>query len=288
MRIFLTGGTGFIGSYVLRAALIAGHEVRALRRSSESRSVIDLPSEPEWIEGTLNSLMAEQMEGFDALIHLASAGVSPKRANCDELVKTNIVGSMHVVEMGKQAGVRRFVCVGSSHEYGQSANCFKKIPPDAPLAPLNLYGASKAAAFQMLRAFAMDNDLELFYGRLFTAYGEGQYLGNFWPSLKAAALSGADFMMSSGRQVTDFSPVERVADHLLQACIRGDIRCGQPLVVNIGSGDASSLLNFAEFEWRKFGAVGQLLPGSLMDRPDQIYHCVPDLTGLNSSLSSSN
>ena len=56
MRIFLTGGTGFIGSYVLSAALIDGHTVSALRRDSLSRPVIPLPSEPYWIDSGLDSL----------------------------------------------------------------------------------------------------------------------------------------------------------------------------------------------------------------------------------------
>jgi UDP-glucose 4-epimerase len=288
MRLFITGGTGFIGSYVLRAALSAGHKVRALRSSEDSKPSIALPSDPEWISGTLGALTADQIDGSDAVIHLATAGVSPKRVPWDELVKTNIAGSIRVLEMGKQAGLRRFVVAGTSHEYGQSANRFNRIPPDAPLEPLNLYGASKAAAFQMLRAFAIEHGLELFYGRLFTAYGEGQYAQNFWPSLKAAALSGVDFPMSSGRQVNDFLPVERVADHLLKACNRADISAGKPLVVNIGSGQSSSLLEFAEREWRQFGAKGKLLPSSFKDRSDQMYHCVPDLKNLNPSHPSCN
>jgi uncharacterized protein YbjT (DUF2867 family) len=90
MRLFLTGGTGFIGSHVLAAALAAGHQVRALRRSPASASVIPLPRQPQWCEGDLASLEAAQLEGIDALLHLASAGVSPKPASWDELVQANV------------------------------------------------------------------------------------------------------------------------------------------------------------------------------------------------------
>jgi UDP-glucose 4-epimerase len=281
MRLFITGGTGFIGSYTLQAALMAGNYVCALRRSEQSKTVITLPHAPEWITGTLDTLKAPQIKGSDALIHLATVGVSPKCVPWDQLVKTNIAGSIRILEMGHKAGVRRFVFVGTSHEYGHVASRFNRIPADAPLEPINLYGASKSAAFQILRAYAVEYSLELFYGRIFTAYGDGQYSGNFWPSMKAAALSGADFPMTSGRQVTDFLPVETVAYHLLNACTRGDISAGSPLVVNIGSGQQSSLLQFAEKEWRKLDAKGRLLPGTIADRPDQIYHCVPDINNLN-------
>ncbi len=280
MRLFLTGGTGFIGSHVLAAALAAGHEVRALRRSPASASVIPLPCEPQWCEGDLHSLSAADLEGVEAVLHLASAGVSPKPASWDELVHANVAGSLRLLERAAEAGVRRCVVAGSSHEYGNAARRFEAIPPHAPLEPLSPYGASKAAAFQLLRAFAIAQGLELFYGRIFSAYGEGQFAGNFWPSLRRAALAGEDFPMTSGRQVSDFIPVADAATHLLEACARPDVAAGVPLVVNIGSGVATSLLAFAETEWERLGAAGRLLPASLPDRPDQIERYVPDLSGL--------
>ncbi|MCP9891630.1 NAD-dependent epimerase/dehydratase family protein [Cyanobium sp. Aljojuca 7D2] len=280
MRLFITGGTGFIGSYVLAASLAAGHEVVALRRSHHSHPVIPLPSEPHWCEGDLANLQVSQFHGVDALVHLASAGVNPKPASWRELVRANAEGSLRLMELGTEAGVRRYVVAGSSHEYGNAARRYDPIPPDAPLEPLSPYGASKAAGFQLLQAFAIASGSELFYGRIFTAYGEGQFEGNFWPSLRSAALSGKDFLMTSGRQVSDFVSVEVVANHLLAACIRPDVAAGVPLVVNVGSGQATSLLAFAQAEWDRLGAIGRLLPGSLPDRADQIERYVPDLRGL--------
>lgn len=280
MRLFLTGGTGFIGSHVLAAALAAGHQVRALRRSPASAPVIPLPRQPQWCEGDLLTLPASELEGVEAVLHLASAGVSPKQVPWAELVQVNVAGSLRLLERAAEAGVRRCVVAGSSHEYGNAARRYEAIPPDAPLEPLSPYGASKAAAFQLLRTFAIAQGLELFYGRIFSAYGEGQFAGNFWPSLRCAALAGDDFPMTSGRQVSDFIPVDEVASHLLAACARPDVAAGVPLVVNIGSGAATSLLAFAAAEWERLGATGRLLPASLPDRPDQIERYVPDLRGL--------
>ena len=280
MRLFLTGGTGFIGSHVLAAALEAGHQVRALRRSARSAPAISLPCQPEWCEGDLGTIGPSHLEGIDAVVHLASAGVSPKRVPWNELVQANVVGSLRLLELAAEAGVRRRVVSGTSHEYGKAALRFSAIPPDAPLEPLSPYGASKAAAFQLLRAFAIAQGLELVYGRIFSAYGEGQFEGNFWPSLRRAALAGDDFPMTSGRHVSDFIPVAEAASHLLAACRRPDVAAGVPLVVNIGSGQATSLLAFAEREWARLGATGRLLPASLPYRPDQIERYVPDLRGL--------
>ena len=280
MRLFLTGGTGFIGSHVLALALAEGHQVLALRRSPASFPVIPLPHSPEWCQGDLFSLTSEDLQGIDAVIHLASAGVSPKFASWDELLQTNVAGSLRLLELAVEAGVPRCVVAGSSHEYGNAARRFETIPPDAPLEPLTPYGASKAAAFQLLRTFAIAQEQELVYCRIFSAYGEGQFAGNFWPSLRRAALTGGDFLMTSGRQVSDFIPVSEAAGHILAACARPDVAAGLPLVVNVGSGRSKSLLAFAQAEWNRLAATGQLRPGALPDRPDQIERYVPDLVGL--------
>ena len=280
MRLFITGATGFLGSHVLSAALAAGYEVRALRRHEMSSPVVPLTSQPVWCEGDLSTLQSHWFEGVDAVVHLAAAGVSPKQARWSELVQVNVVGSLQLLEMAKEIGVRRFVVAGTSHEYGNAARRYQAIPPDSPLEPVNAYGATKAAGFQLLRTFAKDHLLELFYGRVFSAYGEGQFEENFWPSLRRAALSGNDFPMTSGCQISDFIPVKTVASHFLQACTRPDISVDSPLVVNIGSGITKSLLAFAQSEWERLGATGQLIPASLPNRTDQIERYVPDLNGL--------
>ena len=155
-----------------------------------------------------------------------------------------------------------------------------QIPPDAPLEPVNLYGASKAAAFHMMTVFAIEQGIELFYGRIFTAYGEGQCEKNFWPSLRRAALQNEDFKMTSGQQISDFIQIRDVAQHLLEACKRPDIKQGSPCVVNIGSGLSRSLLDFASEQWRLLGATGQLLTGAVPHRPNQVKRYVPDISGL--------
>jgi nucleoside-diphosphate-sugar epimerase len=280
MRLFLTGATGFIGSYVMATALLAGHEVVALRRRSESTPVIPLSLQPQWCTGSLATIDPTWFKDIDAVLHLASAGVSPKPAPWNVVVETNVLGSFRLFELAAAAGVRRFVVPGTCHEYGATARRYTAIPPDAPLEPINAYGASKAAAFQLLRAFSIQERLEFFYGRIFTAYGEGQFAGNFWPSLRCAALAGKDFLMTSGRQISDFIHVSAVAAHLLEACSRQDIIAGVPFVTNIGTGAPTSLLAFAEQEWSKMRAPGKLVPGGLPDRTDQIARYVPDLRGL--------
>jgi len=269
MKVFVTGGTGFIGSYVLEAALAVGHSVCALRRESQTFPASNQLRQPEWIAGNLQTLRADQLSGVDTIIHLASAGVSPKQASWDELVETNVLGSLSLLKTGALAGVRRFVVAGTCHEYGLAADKFIRIPSDAPLDPVTPYGASKAAAFHLIRTFAVEQSLELFYGRIFSAFGDGQFSGNFWPSLKYAAISGNDFPMTSGHQIRDFIKADRVAELFLEACTRDDVTRGLPLTENICTGHPSTLLDFAQQEWTRLGAAGKILPGKIKSRANE-------------------
>lgn len=278
LRIFVTGGTGFIGSHFLVAALAAGHKVVAIRRTTDSSPVLPLNPQPLWLERNLGNISVGDLHDSNVVVHLASAGVSPKYALWQELVEANVVGSSHLIATAHAAGISRIVVAGSCHEYGRSANRYPAVPVDAPLEPLSLYGSSKAAAYHLLTAYARVNSLQLFYGRIFSAFGDGQCEANFWPSLRKAALSGKDFPMTRGTQIRDFIPVEAVSSALLTACQRNDVIPGQPCIENIGTGQPLSLRAFAEQEWKRFGAAGQLLLGSLPDRVDEIERLVALLT----------
>jgi UDP-glucose 4-epimerase len=277
MKIFVTGATGFIGSYLVREALAGKHEVTATRRSSSSRPVLYMHKEPVWLNRDLNSITVDDIIGFDVVIHLATAGVSPRQASWSELIDVNVVGAANLVATAHKAGIRRFVVAGTCHEYGESANRYRAIPASAALEPLTPYGASKAAAFQLISAYARCNSLALYYGRIFNAYGEGQYSGSFWPQLRLAALSGNDFEMTEGSQVRDFIQVERVASALLNAATCADLTPGFPCVENIGSGIPATLLEFAKSEWLRLGATGRILPGSLKSRAGDLHHLAPQV-----------
>ena len=72
MRIFVTGGTGFIGSHFLNHAFKAGHEVVALRHSPASQPRIPLDAQPEWVNGPMDQLKLGDFRNCEFLVHLAA------------------------------------------------------------------------------------------------------------------------------------------------------------------------------------------------------------------------
>ncbi len=280
MRIFVTGGTGFVGSHFLNAAVGRGHDVVALKRSAGSAPKV--PIEPasglggslDWLVKSMAEVEEKDIEGCQALVHLAAAGVSPQRATWAELLEWNVARPMDLFQTAHGAGVERFVVTGTFAEYGTAGERYEFIPTDAPLEPTFPYAASKAAFSVACRAFCVEKNAKVSYQRLFSAYGEGQHASNFWPSLKTAALAGRDFPMTPGEQIRDFISVDRVADALV-AILDRNLNPRNFQVENLASGQPVALRNFATEWWNRFNAVGELQIGALPYRKAEVMRYVP-------------
>ena len=277
MKIFVTGGTGFIGSHFLTASLAAGHEPIALRRPG-SKPRLPLKKEPQWVDGALNDDWRKQLTNCQALVHLAAAGVSPQLSGWDELFKVNVELSLNIWRQAAEAGVRRLIICGSCFEYGRSGNRYDFIPPDAPLEPTAPYHASKAAATMAAIALGIERQLELAVLRPFHVFGEGETKIRFWPSFRKAALAGEDFPMSEGRQIRDFVPVEQVVNTFVDALTRTDLKPGDPKVENLGTGRPQTLRAFAEHWWNQWDAKGKLLIGAVPYYENEVMRYVPQIS----------
>ena len=135
MRLGITGGTGFVGSHLIAAALAAGHEVKALtRREQPGRNGV------EWIAGSLDdrdSLRA-LVTGVDAIIHVAGVISAPDAAGFE---RGNVSGTLAMLAAATAGGVHRFVHVSS-------------LAAREP--KLSLYGASKARSEELVRSSGLD------------------------------------------------------------------------------------------------------------------------------------
>lgn len=273
MRIFVTGGTGFIGSHVLVAAIDAGHEVVALRRSgAEPR--ITLNQQPFWCEGSLSDNWSHELHSCDAVVHMAAYGVSAGANDWDRCFQANVIDSVRLWRQAIEAGVSRFVIIGSCFEYGRAGERYARIPVDAPLEPTTAYGASKAAGTMAALALAIEHKLSLVILRPFHVYGPGEDPRRFWPSLVRAAKTGADLTMTAGEQIRDFQPVQETCAQILLG-LNIPISPGIPQIYNLGTGSPISLLDFAQREWVRLDATGTLLPGARPYRANEVMRYVP-------------
>ncbi|WP_100627192.1 NAD-dependent epimerase/dehydratase family protein [Algoriphagus formosus] len=277
MKIFVTGATGFIGSNFLKKSIFEGHEVIGLKRSPDSNIRIKLEKEPIWLVKSLDKVTREDLLGADVVVHLAAHSMSPPYDTLENCMYWNVLAPLKLFNQAIEAGVKRFVVAGSCFEYGKSGEDYEFIPVNAPLKPTLTYAASKAAASIAFYQLAIEKKLELSIHRIFHVYGPGEADYRLWPSLKRAAENGEDFPMTLGEQVRDFIHVDEVVNQLLDYCFEGKIESGKPLVRNLGTGKAQSILEFSESWWNKWGAKGKLLVGQLPYRNGEVMRYAPEV-----------
>lgn len=277
MKVFLTGGTGFIGSHVLKQLLGLDIEVIAHRRRESSSPNISIDSSVNWLTKPVSYIEPLDFTDVDVLLHLASHSVQYPFDTLENNIRYNVLEPLEMFEKAFHAGVSKYVVAGSCFEYGLSGERYEYIPTDAPLEPTNDYATSKAMSFLAFRQFALNKGVSLSYQRIFHAFGEGQPENRLWPSIKNAALEGRDLELTPGEQIRDFVPVEDVARKLIEASILIDDPFPAICVENIGSGVPKSITEFAQYWWRYWKAEGKLKIGSIPYRENEIFRYTPKL-----------
>ena len=188
-NILVTGGAGFIGSHLVDS-LIAEGDWRvtvvsndlndfyspAIKRSNFAAYL----NEPEFKLVECDIRDAEELKvifdegGFDVIVHLAArAGVRPSLSEPKLYVETNINGTMNLLELAREFGIKQFVFGSSSSVYGINS----KVPfseDDKIFQPISPYAATKAAGELLCHTYSHLYDIRTVCLRFFTVYGARQ------------------------------------------------------------------------------------------------------------------
>lgn len=119
--ILVTGGTGLLGSYLLRALVKAGKPVRALYRSRIPDQIKDIADRVEWVQGDILDVCAleDAFAGVTEVYHCAAI-VSFEPGQRNAMMKTNIEGTANIVNLAIDTGVRKIVHVSSIAALGRA------------------------------------------------------------------------------------------------------------------------------------------------------------------------
>ena len=249
-RVLVTGGAGFIGSHLCARLLAEGDEVTALDDlSTGSRE--NLPADVRLVEADVADADAVHTcvaAGFDAVLHVAGqASIATSYASPGRDLRTNVAGTLSVLEACLAAGVPRLVHASSMTVYGEPAEV--PTPEEAPLRPVSYYGITKAAAerYALVTGERPDADLAVTALRMFNVYGERQSLTNPYQGVLAIflgnVLRGEPITIhSDGLQTRDFVHVDDVVDAWLRVLDEPDAR-GR--VLNVGSGRETTIADLA-------------------------------------------
>jgi len=233
MFIAVTGGSGFIGRYILRQLVNQGHHVRAMCRTSSDRSGLDdIAEHLEWREGELgNAADARSLvDDCDAVVHAALDRPGKSfRAGEGELIsfcQKNIIGSLQLIQAAKDAQVKRFVFVSTCAVHDKILND-RPLDETHPTWSASHYGAHKAAVEQFVYSFGLGEQFPICAIRPTGVYGVNHPVRQSkWYELVAGVARGETVTCEHGGKEVHASDVAKAIGLLIaadDATIRGHV-----------------------------------------------------------------
>jgi len=247
MALYLvSGGAGFIGSHLVEELIARGEKVRVLDNFStgKRRNLEPWLDRIELIEGSVEDreICKNSVQGVEVVLHQAAVCSVPRSVeNPLATNATNVTGTLNLLWACREAGVRRFVCAGSSSVYGDS-EVLPKVETMTPK-PCSPYAVSKLVKEHYCIVFYRLYGLETVVLRYFNVYGSRQDADSAYaaviPSFVQALIRGGRAKIyGDGEQSRDFTYVRDCVQANLLAC--QEVRAvGE--VFNIASGRRTTI-----------------------------------------------
>lgn len=249
MRVFVTGGAGFIGRHLVTELLKNGHTVTIFDNFSNSdrSSAIHIEKEgAKIIEGDIISLqeIVNAVKDHDVVVHLAAKiSVDESIKNPSETFHVNVDGTKNVLIACEKNHVKKIIAASSAAVYGESLPD-TNLDENSKINPISPYGESKVMMEHEIKEFAARQNITYIILRFFNIYGIGQspeYAGVITKFIERISNDESLVIFGDGMQTRDFVSVRDVVSSICNA-----IQSSKNGIYNIGSGKPIMIKNLAE------------------------------------------
>lgn len=218
MKVFLTGASGFIGSYLVRQLINDGHELLCLKRlTSDISRLADL--QIQWVNVTDAWQNAFKQFLPEAVFNLAWDGVSSADRVIWQKQVQNISFQQNLLDISAACGVKKFIATGSQSEYGDFEGV---IDENYPVNPKTAYAATKLACLDLVKCFCEIHEIEWYWFRLFPLFGPGESDRWLIPSLIKAMCTKDSMDLTPGEQLLPYLYVGECAKAIVSPLQTGD------------------------------------------------------------------
>lgn len=275
-RVLVTGAGGFIGSSVVERLVQAGARVTAMVRynAMSSRGNLDLVpqnilSDVEVIAGNIEDgdFVARASERKDVILHLAALIAIPYSYIAPRCyVRTNVEGTLNVLEAARRFGVGRVVHASTSEVYGTAMRV--PIDEDHPLQGQSPYSASKIGADKIAESYWRSFGMEVVTLRPFNTFGPRQSARAVVPTIisQVASPDREEIKLGALTPQRDMTFVSDTAAGFLLAATAAD--AGRE-TINLGTGETSSVGDIAARILRLMGSSKRVVQDPARMRPDK-------------------
>lgn len=245
-KVLVTGGSGFIGSHIVDELLEKRHEVVSLDIIGSDFSTYRFCDIQHFdsVQRCFSSFLP------DYVIHCAAkARIQPSLADPVATYRTNVMGTVNILEACRQFKVRKIVYSGSSSVYGGYGPDDLSLNETLKPFPLNTYAYTKWMAELAIEQYVKNYGIKAVILRYFNVYGprqpsEGQYATVIGIFLRQMKNNEPFTIVPDGNQKRDFTYVSDVVRANILA-MELDLICGGE-IINIGSGKNYSILEVAD------------------------------------------
>lgn len=269
-RVLVTGAGGFIGSHLVERLVTLGATTSALVRYTSTGSRGWLDDSPagggvEVFAGDIadRDVLGRAMRGVEVVFHLAALiGIPYSYDAPSSYVRTNIEGTLAVLQTAAAAGVRRVVHTSTSEVYGTARSV--PISESHPLQTQSPYSASKAAADLLALSFHRSFGLDVAVVRPFNTYGPRQSARAVIPTIVTQALEGPVVKLGHLSPTRDFSYVTDTVEGFVKMA-EAERAGGE--IVNLGSGQEISIEDLAKRIQSILGTSRPIVTDAVRERP---------------------